>query len=387
MTHYDYLIIGGGMTAASAAGGIRKIDTEGTIGMFSLEADPPYSRPPLTKGLWKGKSIDSIWRKLKEVDLHLGRGVTRIQPAEKQVICGDGSTYSYGKLLLATGGTPRQLPFKNDRILYYRTAEDYRRLRDLADNHRHFAVIGSGFIGSEIAAALTMNDKEVTMIFPGKTIGEHVFPADLSQFISQYYEKKGVKLLAEDRVVASEARGEQVVLQTEKGSEVVVDGVVAGLGIEPNVALAESAGLKTENGIVVDKFLRTSEPDIYAAGDVASFPSLGTHRRVEHENNANTMGKQAGHNMAGPPEPYDYLPYFYSDLFDLGYEAVGELDSRMETVADWKEPHKKGVVYYLREGRVRGVLLWNVWKKLDAARELIAEPGPFDAASLNGRLT
>jgi len=134
--------------------------------------------------------------------------------------------------------------------------------------------------------------------------------------------------------------------------------------------------------------LRTSHPDIYAAGDVANFhnPLLTQRLRVEHEDNANTMGRLAGQAMAGRSVNYDHLPFFYSDLFDLGYEAVGETDSRLETVADWKEPLHEGVIYYLTEGRVRGVLLWNVWEQVDAARRLIAEPGPFNAHDLKGRL-
>jgi len=143
-----------------------------------------------------------------------------------------------------------------------------------------------------------------------------------------------------------------------------------------------------DNGIVVDEFLRTSNPNIYAAGDVATFfnPALGKRMRAEHEDNANTMGGQAGRNMAGPPQPYHHLPFFYSDLFEFGYEAVGELDSRLETFADWKQPNKEGVIYYLQNKRVRGVLLWNVWGHVEAARRLIAEPGPFHAENLKGRL-
>ena len=142
------------------------------------------------------------------------------------------------------------------------------------------------------------------------------------------------------------------------------------------------------NGIRVNASLRSSHPDIYAAGDVASFhnPALDQWLRVEHEDNANTMGRMAGRAMAGESIAYDHLPSFYSDLFELGYEAVGEVDSRLETVADWKEPHREGVIYYLKAGRVRGVLLWNVWEQVDAARRLIAEPGPFRAADLKGRL-
>ena len=164
--------------------------------------------------------------------------------------------------------------------------------------------------------------------------------------------------------------------------------MVAGIGVEPNVELAQTAGLDVENGIRVDASLRTSQEDIYAAGDVASFhnPALDKWLRVEHEDNANTMGGLAGRAMAGEVVSYDHLPSFYSDLFELGYEAVGEVDSRLEAVADWKQPYREGVVYYLREGRVRGVLLWNVWDQVDAARRLIAEPGPFKATDLMGRL-
>jgi len=177
-------------------------------------------------------------------------------------------------------------------------------------------------------------------------------------------------------------------LKNNADRTIVVDGVVAGVGIEPNVELAQIAGLEVDNGIVVDEFLRTGHPDIHAAGDVAAFhnPLLEKRIRVEHEDNANSMGRQAGRNMAGKSEPYHHLPSFYSDLFELGYEAVGELDSRMETFADWKRPNEEGVIYYLQHGRVRGVLLWNVWQQVDAARKLIAEPGPFTPEDLQGRL-
>jgi NADPH-dependent 2,4-dienoyl-CoA reductase/sulfur reductase-like enzyme len=143
-----------------------------------------------------------------------------------------------------------------------------------------------------------------------------------------------------------------------------------------------------DNGVRVDSSLCTSLPDIYAAGDVASFhnPALDQWLRVEHEDNANTMGELAGRAMAGETVSYDHLPSFYSDLFELGYEAVGDMDARLETIADWKQPYREGVVYYLRDGRVRGVLLWNVWDQVDAARQLIGEPGSFNALNLKGRL-
>lgn len=390
MTNYHYLIVGGGMTAAAAIAGIREIDAKGTIGIITAEQDPPYDRPPLSKGLWNDKPLEAIWRKLDHtnVTLHLGRTTREILMARKRVVDDRGDFVGYKKLLLATGGRPRKLPFGGENIIYYRTVSDYRRLRALTDKGRKFAVIGGGFIGAEIAASLASNGKQVAMIFPGKAIGARIFPEELSAFVSRHYQRKGVELLAGGKAVDWERRGKQQILKISTGQEIAVDGVIAGVGLEPNVELAQSCGLAVDDGIVVDELLRTSQPDIYAAGDVAAFlsPSLGKRLRVEHEDNANTMGRIAGRNMAGRAERYDHLPFFYSDMFELGYEAVGELDSRLETYADWQRPNEEGVVYYLKAGRVRGVLLWNVWEQVAAARQLIAEPGPFSARSLAGRL-
>lgn len=389
MNNYKYLIIGGGMTADATVGGIREVDSEGSIGLVSAEPDPPYDRPPLSKALWKGKSLDSVWRKTesRNVSLYLGRKIISLNADELSARDDEGNEYHGEKLLLATGGTPRRFDFGGDDIIYYRTLEDYRRLSRMSNADDDFAVIGGGFIGAEITAALAMNSKKVTMLFPDDGIGAHMYPHDLSQFLNDYFRKKGVDILSGEKVTGFSTRSRRHVLKTSNGREVLAKGVIAGIGIEPNIELAKAAGLKLKKGIVVDKYLVTSHPNIYAAGDVAQFfnPALGKHMRVEHEDNANTMGRLAGRNMAGVSEPYHHLPYFYSDLFELGYEAVGLLDARMTIVADWAEPFKKGIIYYLSEGRVRGVLLWNVWKKIDTARELIAQPGPFNAEDLNAK--
>ncbi len=390
MPGYTYLIVGGGMTADAAVKGIRSIDPEGTISIISNEAAPPYKRPPLSKALWKGEPVESVDLKTGErgVQIHLSRNATRIDGVGNVVIDDQGLRYTYEKLLLATGGAVRTLPFDAEGIIYFRTIDDYRNLHSLTDRHERFAIIGGGFIGSEVGAALAMNGKNVTMIFPEEGIGARVYSKRISNFLNEYYRSKGVTILAQDGVTNAQRNGKTYIITTKSGSQLQVDGVVAGLGILPNTSLAASAGLTIDNGIVVNEFLQTTIPNIYAAGDVANFfnVALGKHVRVEHEDNAVTMGEQAGKNMAGGFEAYRHLPFFYSDLFDIGYEAVGELDARLDIVEDWKEEFREGVLYYIGEGRVRGVLLWNTWGQVENARKLIAAKGPFTREDLKGWL-
>ncbi len=379
MQHYDYLIIGGGMTADAAIRGIREVDAHATIGLVSAESDPPYNRPPLSKGLWKGKPLDKIWLKTERhgVEMRLNCHIERIHPDSKRVITEDGEVLSYGKLLLATGGRPRLLPGSDENLLYYRTAKDYRRLRELTERHDKFTVVGGGFIGAEIAAALAMNGKQVRLIIRGDTINDHLFPHEIGQFLNNLYRQKGVELISGQDVTAIGRCDNRLMVKTrgrngQSTHEFEAEAVVAGIGIVPNAELARDAGLYVDNGIWVDEFLRTSNPNIYAAGDVASFhhPVLGR-RRVEHEDNALTMGRHAGRNMAGAAERYAHIPYFYSDLFEVGYEAVGELDADAEKVVDWVKPFEEGTIYYRKDERVRGVLYWNRWGQVDEGRKLI----------------
>lgn len=390
MLHYPYLIIGGGMAGVAAVRGIRKVDANGRIGIISHESHPPYKRPFLSKALWRGIRYNKVWMKIdmRQVDLHLSRSAISIDRSNRQVVDDQGETYSYDKLLLATGGTARRLPWEVDGLIYFRKLGDYLQLKSQAEHRHHFAVIGGGFTGSEIAAALSMNGNRVTMFFPEAGIGARILPKTLSHFLNTYYQGKGIEVLAGYAVTSIERHDDIYKIHTQAGKVLHVDGVVVGIGIQANTKVAQAAGLEVDNGIVVDKLLRSSDPAIYAAGDVANFfnPDLGKNIRVEHEDNANAMGEAAGRNMAGNPEPYHYLPFFYSNLFDLGYEAIGELDANMELIEDWQEPFRKGVVYYLKQGQVRGILLWNTWGHMDAARALISCHESVNAQKLMGRL-
>jgi NADPH-dependent 2,4-dienoyl-CoA reductase/sulfur reductase-like enzyme len=388
---YDYLIIGAGMTADSAAKAIRKADAEASIGMVGNERQAPYERPPLTKALWKGdKPVDSIdlGTDRSGAVLHLQRRIETLDRDDRSARDDQGDIYRYRRLLLATGATPRKLPFDGERVINYRTLDDYLALRRYAVPGAKIAVVGGGFIGSEIAASLSGVGCQVTMLYPGASLGAGRFPAALAKFVDGYYRERGVVLTPGIKVVDGKADPDGVEVALSDGTTCRADAVVAGLGVTPNTALAEHAGLRVDNGIIVDEHLRSSDTDIFAAGDVANFhnAALDLRQRVEHENAAISMGGHAGRAMTGSSEPYTLMPYFYSDLFDLGYEAVGLLDDRLDVVENWTVPYREGVVYYIDNGRVRGVLLWNVWGQVDAARELIAEHGPHDAESVRGRL-
>lgn len=390
MANYHYLIIGGGMTADSAVRGIRALDEDGTIGLISQEPAPPYNRPPLSKGLWQGKDEDDIWRGTEErgVELHLGRTAVHLDPETRTVTDDRGDSYQYEKLLLATGGSPRQLPFGEGQVIYFRTYQDFKRVQDLAKDKSEFVVIGGGFIGAELAAALAMQDCQVTMVFPEPAIGANRFPEELGEFLNDHYRSQGVTVLGGQSVVGVEASGERKLVTTDDGREITADAVIAGLGILPNTALAEATGLEVDNGILVGPDLQSSHPDIYAAGDVAAFhnSALDLRLRMEHEDNANKMGEMAGRSMAGERVEYDYLPFFYSDLFEYGYEALGLFHNNMDVVEDWVKPNEQGVLYFLRDQRLYGVLLWNTWGKLDEARDLISAAGPYQPDDLLGRI-
>jgi NADPH-dependent 2,4-dienoyl-CoA reductase/sulfur reductase-like enzyme len=395
---YTYVIIGGGLAGASAVEGIREQDKNGAILLIGTEKHLPYDRPPLTKKLWFGKKTveeiflhDQKFYDQNKVTVDTGSTVTFLEPKLKSITTKAGKQYRYQKLLIATGGVPRTLSIPGgdlEGIFYYRYLDDYIRMKSNAAPGTSAVVIGGGFIGSEIAAALTVNKINVTMIFPEPYIVNRVFPEGLGMALQRQFRDRGATLLAGEKPVSLVKKGSRYITTTVSGKQVESDMVIVGIGIAPSLELAKSADLQTGNGIVVNEYLQTSDADIFAAGDNAFFPYqvLGKQTRVEHWDNALNQGKRAGLNMAGAHMPYDYMPYFFSDLFEFGYEAVGEVDAQLETVADWQKENDTGVIYYLKDGKVRGAMMCNVWDKVEAARELIRKGKQVPKESLRGMI-
>ena len=361
MKDYKYIIIGGGMTGSSAVMGIRKIDPDGTIALFSIEPYKPYNRPPLTKGLWDGKDIESIMRPIEkyDVDLFLETRVEKINPDEKWILTDKDETFKYGNLLIASGGDPIQMPGTPEGVISYRTRADYEKLNKLAKTKQTFCVIGGGFIGSEITAALTKNGKQVTMIFPEIGISGLLFPDELSKFLNDYYQEHGVAILNGCLVDSILKANEKYLVKyhntnTEQTNEKEFDVVIVGIGLKPNINLAEKAGLDVEDGIVVNQYTQTSDPDIYAAGDCMENWDMvtGSKRRHQLATNAVRTGYTAGRNaVLGNKISYGgtVMP-FVTKIFDYQVGAVGFTE---------REAREKGIetisttvnTPYLREPR------------------------------------
>jgi len=382
-TSYGYIIVGGGLAGAWAVTGIRELDQEGSILLLGRERFLPYNRPPLSKKLWLGqKKIEDIFvhndlsYAENGVDVRLGTEAVGLDPLNKTISDSRGDTHGFEKLLIATGGVPRTLDIPGrdiSGICYYRYLDDYVRMRIDASQGKSAVIVGGGFIGSELAAALNVNGVDVTMVFPEAYIAQRIFPESFGRAIMNHYPEKGVKVFADDIPTAFEKTGGQFITHTRTGRELRSDILLVGAGITPNTDLAQSAGMEISNGIVANEHLQTSHPDIYAAGDNAFFPyaALGQRMRIEHWDNALNQGLCAGRNMAGAGDVYDHMPYFWSDLFEYGYEAVGDIDSNLQTFPDWIRENHTGVIYYIRAGSVVGVMTCNIYGKMDAVREVL----------------
>lgn len=366
---YKYVIVGGGLAGGSAAGAIREVDTTGPLILVTQEPWKPYQRPPLSKTYLQGKAgrdkvffRDPEFYREHEIQILTGVRATDLEPEEHIVSLEDGRLLAYEKLLLATGGHAWRPPIPgNDlaRVFTLRTIDDSEAIRAAAGPGRRALVVGGSFIGSEVAASLAELGTEVTVAFRGSRILERLAPPELSQVLHALYDKHGVRLLPGTAVESLEGDGAVHTARLAGGESLPVDLVVLGTGIRLNTGLAREAGLEMagDDSVLVDERLRTSDPDIYAAGDIASWPDPTFGRlRVEHWDVAKNQGRRAGRNMAGEEEPYTTLPYFFSDIFDLSFDVWGDLSAWRQTVLRGDLNEGSFAFYYFAEGRLTGVL-------------------------------
>lgn len=388
---YKYVLVGGGMGSGYATLGIREHDKEGSILIISHEEHVPYERPALTKKLWRDKDFKVEDTKIgaeeeTNVDFAFGRDVVEIAPNEKTVTLENGDVIHYEKLLLSTGGEPRSIEGPEDENVFtFRNLDDYLKLRERSQNNAHVIIVGGGYIGSELADSLTQNNTQATIVFPQDRLGEKMFPEELLDEYNRLFTERGVKLVSGKRAERYRREGDQLVLELDDGSELTGDSIVIGLGVMPRIELAERAGLETtDDGVVVNESLQTSDPNIYAAGDIAYYPDqIIGRQRIEHVDHARNSGKQVGAIMAGGAEAYTHTPYLYSIIDDLSWEAIGKIKVSYDKMFDHRE--SGDIVFYLDEDELKGVLLWNVEVDLDDVREVLANP-PANKEDLIGLL-
>jgi 3-phenylpropionate/trans-cinnamate dioxygenase ferredoxin reductase subunit len=370
MKAYRYVIIGGGIAGQRGTDGIRKVDEEGSIVLVTMEHHMPYQRPPLSKGYLMGKEgLDKVYLKEdvyygeNDIDVISGVRATWLAPDTRVITLDSGQLLQYEKLLLATGGYARCLSIPgNDLpgVFTLHTIKDADVIRTAAEEAKRALVLGGSFIGSEAASSLTQIGLDVTMVFPEPRLLEAIAPEELSDWLRVKYEALGVQVLAGNTPDRLEGNGRLERAVLTGGETLDVDLVVMGVGVRLDTELAQAAGLEmTEKGaVLVDEYLRTSNPDIYAAGDIAAWPdaTFGKRLRVEHWDVARRQGQRAGQNMAGDEKPYTSLPYFFSDLFDLSFEVWGDLTSWDQVVRRGSLEDGSFVYYYFDQGKLTGVL-------------------------------
>jgi 3-phenylpropionate/trans-cinnamate dioxygenase ferredoxin reductase subunit len=397
-TDDTYLIVGASLGGAKAAEALSAAGLGGRIVLLGAESELPYERPALSKGYLQGKAErDSIyvhprqWYGDAGVDLRLGVTATSVDPAAHQVTLADGSRIGYSRLLLTTGSSPRRLPVPGadlDGVLYLRTVGDSDRIRELLARASRIAVIGAGWIGLEVAAAAREAGVAVTILETAELPLLRVLGREVARVFADLHSEHGVDLRSGVEVCEITGDGQRATgVLLSDGSRVEADAVVVGVGIAPCTGLAESAGLEVRDGVRVTAQLRSSDPDIYAAGDVASafHPLLGKHIRVEHWANALNQAPAAARAMAGEPVSYDRVPYFFSDQYDLGMEYSGYVEpgGYSDVVFRGDVEGREFLAFWLDAGsRVLAGMNVNVWDVTDPVQALIRAGQPVDRAAL-----
>lgn len=361
MKSTKYLLIGGGLASGQAAKQLRENDPHGSICLVGEEPYVPYDRPPLSKEFLRGeKSQEALIFDPEEyfrdhgIDLILGVAVQQLDLPKKTATLANGEAILFEKALIATGGRPVRLKLPGGDlpgVHYLRTLDDSGAIRAEAQPGKRAAIIGAGFIGMEVAASLTQQGVQVTVIEALPHIWARFADPTLAGFVQEYCTQKGVTFYTNEMVAEIRGAGRPASVVTRSGKEIACDLVCIGVGILPNVELAREAGLTVDNGILVNEHLQSSHPDIYAAGDVASYfdPLFGKRRRVEHWGHAEYSGQLAGQNMAGARSAYDLLTYVWSDIFDLHLEFAGDESEHDRVLVRGRFEDKSFIVLYLKQ--------------------------------------
>jgi 3-phenylpropionate/trans-cinnamate dioxygenase ferredoxin reductase component len=392
-----FVIIGGGLAGAKAVEALRDNNFDGSIILFAEEKHLPYERPPLSKEYLAGKKSlgdftvqNSDWYRDHNVDLRLGSRVSSLDPAAHTVGLPDGTTVPYDKLLLATGSASRRPPIPGsdaDGVHYLRTYDDAEALNSVLTEGSSLAVVGAGWIGLEVAAGARQRGVDVTVVETAKQPLLAALGETVGEVFANLHRDHGVDLRLQAQVEEiTTAQGRATGLKMRDGSTVTADAVLVAVGAKPNVELAEQAGLSMgDGGVLVDASLRTSDPDIYAVGDIAAaeHPLFGCRIRTEHWANALKQPAVAAAGMLGKPGEYAELPYFFTDQYDLGMEYVGHAPGFERVVFRGDVSGREFVAFWLDgDNRVLAGMNVNIWDVLDDVKSLIRSKAPVDVDKL-----
>jgi 3-phenylpropionate/trans-cinnamate dioxygenase ferredoxin reductase subunit len=374
-----YAIVGAGQAAAVAARTLRRRGFDGRIELIGAEPHWPYQRPPLTKEYLAGDDdselflLDEQWCAANDVNLRLGQRAVRIRPAEFAVDLADGSLVRADKVLIATGGAARKLPgVRGERVHYLRTLDDANTLRSLIGPGVRLIVIGAGFIGSEVAATAHGKGADVTVIDTLDAPMQRVLGRELGAVCAHIHRSNGVTVRLGEPVESVVEHADAVIVKTG-GARLEGDVVVVGVGITPNIEVAQRSGVTVDNGVLVDEYCRTNVPNIFAAGDIANHyhPLFDELIRVEHFDNANKQAAAAANNMLGKATIFDDPHWFWSDQYDLNIQHTGHARSWDELVIRGSVDELDFCAFYLREGRIRAAFAVDRGEDVALAKELI----------------
>ncbi|HEX3804280.1 MAG TPA: FAD-dependent oxidoreductase [Solirubrobacteraceae bacterium] len=394
MSDQTFVILGASLAGAKAAEELRERGFDGRVVLIGTEEELPYERPPLSKDYLRGESArdgmrvhDQAFYEDQEIDLRLGTTATAIDPAAGRIELGRRGELQFDILLLTTGSSPRRLQLPGaelDGIHYLRTIADCDAIRARFEQGGHVAVVGGGWIGSEVAASARQRGLDVTLILAESLPNVQVFGEKIGQFYRDVHARQGVELVLGDGATAFEGEGSVARVRTESGRVVECDFVVVGAGVTPNVELGQRAGLDTENGILANPRLQTSAPNVFVAGDVADHwhPFYEKRVHVEHWANALNQGPAAARSMLGDKPPYDELPYFFSDQYDVGMEYSGLSDPSDRVVIRGDFDGGEFIAFWLRDGLVTAGMNINVWDVNEHVQALIRTRKPVNVATL-----